>query len=83
MYELQAGASNAGVVLPPNYAFTFSAQKGKLTFAPGSIEPWTAQLSEIKTICSILYEAKVNGIEGLRRVPVSPDDQGGRHCDTL
>jgi len=77
IYELQTGASNAGVVLQPQYAFTFSAQKGKLTFSPGSIEPWTAQLSEIKAICSILYEAKINALEGLRRVPVSVDDAAG------
>lgn len=77
IYELQTGASNAGVILPPQYSFTFAAQSGKLTFAPGSIEPWTAQLSEIKTICNILYEAKINALEGLRRVPVSLDDQNG------
>ncbi len=77
IYELQTGASNAGVVLQPQYAFTFQAQRGKLTFAPGSIEPWTAQLSEIKAICNILYGAKINALEGLRRVPVSPDDPTG------
>lgn len=77
IYELQTGASNAGVLLPPQYAFTFATQKGMLTFAPGSIEPWTAQLSEIKTICSILYDAKINALEGLRRVPVSLNDQAG------
>ena len=77
IYELQTGASNAGVILQPQYAFTFSAQKGKLTFSPGSIEPWTAQLSEIKAICTILYEAKINALEGLRRVPVSLDDASG------
>ena len=75
--ELKAGASNSAVVLPPDYAFTFLAQRGKLTFKPGSIEPWTAQLSEIKAICNILYQAKINVLEGLRRVPVSPDDPGG------
>ncbi|MEO5803079.1 MAG: hypothetical protein ABIR24_06080 [Verrucomicrobiota bacterium] len=77
IYELQTSATNAGVVLPPQFAFTFSAQKGMLTFTPGSIEPWTAQLSEIKAICSILYEARINALEGLRRVPVSPDDPIG------
>ena len=76
IYELHVGASNAGVVLPPDFAFTFSAQQGKLAFKPGSIEPWTVQLSEIKTICKILYQAKVNAIEGMRRVPVSLDDAG-------
>jgi hypothetical protein len=77
IYELQTGASNAGVALPPDYKFTFLAQSGKLTFNPGSIEPWTAQLGEIKAICNILYQAKINGLEGIRRVPVSPDDPPG------
>ncbi len=77
IYELQTGASNSGVILPPQYAFTFSAQSGKLTFTAGSIEPWTAQLSEIKAICQILYNSKINALEGLRRVPVSLDDPSG------
>ena len=77
IFELQTGASNAGVVLPPQYAFTFSAQSGKLTFTAGSIEPWTAQLSEIRTICQILYSSKINALESLRRVPVSQDDPPG------
>lgn len=83
IYELQTGASNAGVELPPNYAFTFTAQSGKLTFTPGSIEPWTAQLSEIKTICNILFDAKINALEGMRRVPVSVDDQTAGGMDYL
>ena len=77
IYELQTGASNSGVALPPDYSFTFLAQRGKLTFSAGSIEPWTAQLSEIKTLCHILYQARVNAIEGMRRVPVSADDAVG------
>jgi hypothetical protein len=77
LYELQTSASNAGVALPPEYSFTFSAQRGRLSFTPGSIEPWTAQLSEIKAICSILYEAKINALEGMRRVAVSQDDPSG------
>ncbi len=77
IFELQTSASNSGVILPPQYAFTFSAQSGKLTFTAGSIEPWTAQLSEIKAICQILYNSKINALEGLRRVPVSVDDPAG------
>ena len=77
IYELQTGASNSGVALPPDYSFTFLAQRGKLTFATNSIEPWTAQLAEIKTLCNILYQARVNALEGMRRVPVSVDDVSG------
>ena len=77
IYELQTSARNSGVALPPDYSFTFLAQRGKLQFSTNSIEPWTSQLSEIKTICRILYNARVNGIDGMRRVAVSVDDATG------
>ncbi|MEO6036156.1 MAG: hypothetical protein ABIQ35_12945 [Verrucomicrobiota bacterium] len=77
IYELQTSASNSGVALPPDYSFTFLAQRGKLTFATNSIEPWTVQLGEIKTICNILYKSRINALEGMRRVPVSVDDAAG------
>ncbi|MEP6662847.1 MAG: hypothetical protein ABJC04_04185, partial [Verrucomicrobiota bacterium] len=32
IYELQTSASNSGVMLPPQYAFTFEAERGKLSF---------------------------------------------------
>lgn len=77
IYQLQTTASNAGVVLPPDYSFTFQAQRGRLSFDRESIEPLMAQLGEVKTICNILFEAKVNSLEGMRRVPVSTNDPAG------
>jgi len=77
IFELQTSASNSGVALPPDYSFTFLAQRGKLAFATNSIEPWMSQLSEIKTICRILFNARVNALDGMRRVAVSTDDVSG------
>ncbi|MDQ6632117.1 MAG: Amuc_1100 family pilus-like protein [Verrucomicrobiota bacterium] len=65
------------------YAFTFSNQEDKLQFTPGSVEPWLEQLAEIKTICHILFEAKINTLESLQRAPVSKDDVGGADYLTL
>ena len=75
--ELQVAASNAAVQLPPNYAFSFSSQVEKLGFSSECIQPWMEQLQEIKTICTILYGAKINYLESLQRVPGCRDDGGG------
>lgn len=83
VYHLQKEAVNASVSIPTNYFFTFSAQSQKTIFAPGSIEPLTGQLAEITEICKILYAARINGIEGLRRTRVSKDDDGGLTTEFL
>jgi hypothetical protein len=73
--QLQRDATNASVALPPDYSFSFDAQKQKVSFAAGSLEPLSVQLGEIKTICDILFQAKVNALDSLRRERVSLDDQ--------
>ncbi len=75
--ELQSDASNAAVQLPPNYAFSFASQVEKLNISTECIQPWMQQLQEIKAICSILYGAKVNYLQGLQRVPTCKEDAGG------
>lgn len=72
--ELVQNASDAGVELPANYWFTFEAQKGLMTFAPGSLPALAAQLAEIKTVCDVVFDAKVNSLVWLRRVPVEAHD---------
>ena len=74
--QLQLAATNAGVGLPPEYSFSFSAITSKLNFPPENIEPWIVQLQEIKALCDIVYRSKVDFFESLRRVPVG-DEQGG------
>jgi hypothetical protein len=73
--DLQKQAASLGVVLPPQYAFTFSGQRNALQLSPASIEPWLAQLAEIRALCYVLYQAKVNEIYGIRRAPITDDDK--------
>jgi len=73
--QLQRSATAASVTLPPHYDFSFSAIKSKISFAPGSLHPLAAQLGEVKTICDILFAAKINALDSVRRVRVSPDDK--------
>jgi len=77
--ELQKKADHASVALPlpKGYAFTFAEQQKRLQFSEGSFPTLAEQLAEIKAICQILFDAKVNKLIGLRRGRVTSDDPAG------
>jgi hypothetical protein len=79
--QLQRDATNAGVVLQPKYSFSFEAQLPKVVFAPGSLDPLAVQLGEVKAICDVLFQAKINSLDNLRRERVSEDDNQGPQSD--
>jgi len=87
--QLQRDATKASVVLPPKdasgqaYCFSFAAQSRSLNYAPGSLEPLSVQLAEIKAICTVLFQAKINSLDELRREKVSEDDARGPQTDYL
>jgi hypothetical protein len=80
---LQREATNANVALPPSFVFSFTAHMDRLTFAPGSLEPLSVQLGEVKTISEILFAAGINALDGIQRVRVLPDDASGPATDYL
>jgi hypothetical protein len=71
---LRHQAEVASVMLPPQYDFSFSAQRTRVVFAPGSLEPLAVQLGEVKAISEVLFAAKVNALDSIQRVRVSEDD---------
>ena len=75
--ELQHDAANSSVQLPPRYDFSFSAIKSKIQFTDraNSLPQLAQQLGEIRAICDIVFRARVNSLDSLRRVRVSPDDK--------
>ena len=81
--QLQHEADSASVTLPPQYGFSFEAERTLVKFAPGSLEPLAGQLGEVKTISEILYAAKITSLDGIRRVRVSDDDARGPQSDYL
>ncbi len=81
--QLQRDATNASVGLPPTYAFSFNAEKQALSFPPGSLAPLSTQLGEVKAITDILFTAKVNYMDRVRRERVSPTDAEGSASDYL
>ncbi len=82
---LQREATNSSVGLPPRYKFSFEKQASLVTYAPGTVEGLAVQLGEVKAICDIINQAKVNFLEGIRRerIPDSPDDAQGPATDYL
>jgi hypothetical protein len=72
--QLQHDAQSASVILPPQYDFSFGAIKSKITFVQGSLGPLATQLGEVKAISEILFRAKINSLDGIRRARVSSDD---------
>lgn len=72
--QLRRDAAQVSVTLPPNYNFTFEAIKPRVTFATNSLGPLSVQLGEVKTICDILFRAKISSLDNLRRVRVCVED---------
>ena len=81
IYRLQNGATNAGVILPPRYNFSFDQQSRALNFAPGSVGSLAVQLGEINALAEVLIAAKVNSLESIQRERVSSDDMAGPATD--
>lgn len=80
---LQREATNASVILPPKYAFSFQQQSSLMKFAPGSPALLAVQLGEVKVLSEVLIAAKVNALDNIQRERVSPDDQAGQMTDYL
>lgn len=82
-------AAKASVNLPPKdsggqtYSFSFAAQRERLAYATGSLEPLAVQIGEVKAICGVLFAAKINSLDNLRRERVSDDDFKGPQSDYL
>ncbi len=75
---LHRKAEQLSVQLPSKtYAFSFTAQKDKLSFR-GGFPALPEQLAEITAISQVLLEAKINRLLNIRRTPVSGDDEAQR-----
>jgi hypothetical protein len=80
--ELRRNAEKLGIGLPgtppgtvSDYWFTFQPQKTAVEFK--NLDTLTYQLLDIKSICDVLYNAKVHDLIGLKRVAASSDENGG------
>jgi len=81
--DMQLAATNANVDLPEDYSFSFAAERNLVTFSPGSLNPLAEHLGEVKAICDVMFDAKVNGIDSIQREVVSDNDSAGPQSDYL
>jgi hypothetical protein len=82
--QLRRDSTNASVNLSQdNYNFSFQAEKLKINFDQRGLEPLSKQLGEVKAICDILFQARINALDGLRRERASGDDSSGPATDYL
>jgi hypothetical protein len=80
--QLRRDAVAASVTLPPDYSFSFQLQRQKVTFGAAGLKPLAIELGEVKAICNVLFQAKVNSLDYLRRERTA-DDQAGNATDYL
>jgi len=64
-------AKQAGVDHPEGYYFSFEAQKRLVTFDPASLNKLAVSLGEIKALSEILFDAKINYLEAIKREVIS------------
>lgn len=81
--HLQRNATESGVSLPPDYAFSFFAERRLVVFQQGSAPALATQLGEVKVLCDVLFYAKINALDNIQRERVSPDDASGPQSDYL
>jgi hypothetical protein len=85
--ELRREATNAQVEIPAKFEFTFGEVKVMPQIPGYAVEPLVSRLSEVRSICEVLFKARVRALERIERVvaftdePKSPDllvDRGER-----
>jgi hypothetical protein len=80
--QLRLAAVSKNVGLPPDYAFSFSAQREKATYAGPSLIPLSKQLGEVSAICDVLFQSRILSLESLQRER-TVDDANAAQTDYL
>lgn len=76
----QAGVVN--IKVETNYYFTFKEEELPVVFPPESLRPLTERLHEVRVLTEILFHARINRLEGMKRALV-PGEKGTMAADYL
>jgi hypothetical protein len=71
---MRRDADVRGVQVATNYYFSFTAERDRLMFDKAGLQPLSVQLGEVKAICDVLFAARVNALDGIRRERVATHD---------
>jgi hypothetical protein len=72
--QMRTDARTRGVQLATNYYFSFTVEGNRIMFDKAGLLPLSVQLGEVKAICDVLFAARVNAIDSIRREKVSVHD---------
>jgi predicted negative regulator of RcsB-dependent stress response len=76
--QLRSEAAQHNVALPLDYAFSFSLQQAKVVYDSKSWEQLSKQLGEVRTICDVLYNARVAALDSVQRERTADDNNAGQ-----
>lgn len=87
--QLRKGAQDKGVILPgavlpgmgmpgaapvaSDFAFSFSLQMGKTVYDPNAFDMLAKQMGEVKTLCDVLFNARILNLDAVQRERTSDD----------
>lgn len=72
--QMRKDAAGRGVQVATNYYFSFTAERDRIMFDKAGLHPLSVQLGEVKAICDVLFAARVNALDNIRREKVSMHD---------
>lgn len=72
-----AATNSKTAIIQPNYSFGFSALRKKLTYKTNTYDVIALQLADIRMLLGILFDSKINALEGVRRSSLTLDDESG------
>ncbi len=74
--ELERVAERNGVKLPAKYGFTFAEQRKELVLDEKKLPVLAGQVLDIQTLCRIIFEARINELNTVRRPTLMSNDMG-------
>ena len=72
--QLQSEATKRGVQVSSNFYFSFTGVRDRIMFDKAGLPLLAAQLGDVKIICDVLIDARVNALDSVRRERVSVHD---------
>lgn len=75
--ELTKEATDANVMVPKGYGFAFGDLRPKPNLLPYSLDALAVQLAEVRSLCHVLFKAKIQALESVQRLAISLDDPQG------
>ena len=75
--ELTKEAADANVTVPKGYGFAFGDLLPKPNLLIYTLDSLAVQVAEVKSLCHVVFKAKIQALESVQRLAISQDDPAG------